>query len=140
MQKLWRFLWSEKGRELIRYGVIGVATTVVSFGTLWLFVNAARLDANLSNVLSIVCAVLFAYAANKLFVFRSHCGTRAALVREAVSFFAARGIAMLVEAGGFSLLYELCRVPYMVSKLVISVVVLVLNYVLSKLVVFRKKA
>ena len=140
MKQLWRRFWafflSEKIQELFRYAVIGVLTTAVSFGTLWAF--AKLLDPNLANALSVVCAVAFAYVANKLFVFRTHCATRAELLREALSFFAARGVTMLLEIGGFSLLYEVFHAPYMLAKVFISVLILVLNYVFSKLLVFRK--
>jgi putative flippase GtrA len=51
----------------------------------------------------------------------------------------ARGVTMLIEVGGFSLLYELLHCPEMLAKVIISVVILVLNYVFSKLLVFRKK-
>ncbi len=143
MQKLWQrlraILLSDKIQELFRYAVIGVLTTAVSFGSLWFFVNITGINANIANIFSIVCAVVFAYAANKLVVFRTHCPTRADLLREAVSFFAARGLTMLVEAGGFSLLYEVFEIQYMVSKVLISVLILVLNYVLSKWIVFRKE-
>ncbi|MEA4823643.1 MAG: GtrA family protein [Clostridiaceae bacterium] len=143
MQKLWQrlraILLSDKIQELLRYAVIGALTTAVSFGSLWFFVNITGINANIANILSIVCAVVFAYVANKLVVFRTHCRTRADLFREAVSFFAARGLTMLVEAGGFSLLYEICGIQYMISKGIISVLILVLNYVLSKWVVFRKQ-
>ena len=139
IKKLWNWFLTDKIQELFRYCVIGALTTLVSFGTLWIFVHLAGMDANLANILSIICAVLFAYVTNKLFVFRSHSADLNALFREAVAFFAARGVSMLVEAGGFSLLYELLHLNEMVAKLIISVVVLILNYVLSKWIVFRKK-
>ncbi len=139
IRRLWDFAWSEKGRELIRYAIIGVLTTAVSFGTLWIFSDLLHINANVANILSILCAVLFAYVANKLFVFRSHCATAGELAREALSFFAARGATMLIEAGGFSLLYEVLKCPEMLAKAIISILILVLNYVFSKLLVFRKK-
>ncbi len=139
IRRLWDFAWSERGRELIRYAVIGVLTTAVSFGTLWIFSNLFHINPNLANALSVICAVVFAYIANKLFVFRTHCDTAGELAREALSFFAARGVTMLLEVGGFSLLYELLHCPEMLAKVIISVVILVLNYVFSKLLVFRKK-
>ena len=139
IRRLWDFAWSEKGRELIRYAVIGVLTTAVSFGTLWFFSDVLHINPNVANALSVVCAVLFAYVTNKLFVFRSHCATAGELARGALSFFAARGLTMLIEVGGFSLLYELLHIPEMWSKVIISVVILVLNYVFSKLLVFRQK-
>lgn len=139
IKRLWAWFLTDKIQELFRYGIIGGLTTLVSFGTLRIFTKYAGLNPNFANVLSIICAVLFAYVTNKLFVFRSHCRELNELLREAVAFFAARGAAMIVEAGGFSFLYELCGFSEMTAKLIISVVIIVLNYVLSKCLVFKKQ-
>jgi len=139
IKRLWAWFMTDKIQELFRYCVIGALTTLVSFGTLRLFTKYAGINPNFANVLSIICAVIFAYVTNKLFVFRTHCRDLNELLREAAAFFAARGVAMLVEAGGFSLLYEVCHLSEMLAKLVISVVIIVLNYVLSKWLVFRKQ-
>ena len=139
MKKLLALLENEKIQELIRYVIVGVATTFVSWGTLWVFCYPLSIHPDIANILSIICAVLFAYAANKLVVFRTHCKNIAELGREALSFFAARAATMVLETVGFSLAYNMLHLSPMISKVVISVAVLVANYVLSKLFVFRKK-
>lgn len=131
-------LQNPKMQELIRYGIVGVATTLVSYATLWLFCYPLDINPDAANVLSILCAVIFAYVANKLVVFRTHCTTLSELGREALSFFAARAATMVLETVGFSLVHNLLHLSPMIAKLVISVVVLIANYVLSKLFVFRR--
>ncbi len=125
--------------ELIRYGVIGVFTTLVNFVIFYLLDTVLSLDANVSNVISVVCAVVFAYVTNKLFVFRSHCPSLRALWLEAFSFFSARGITMLIEVGGVFLATVLFHFDAMISKIAINVIVLILNYVFSKWFVFQKE-
>ena len=137
-EKLKAFIKSEAFWELFRYGIIGVLTTAVSYGTMYVFHYMWNMESNLSNTLSILCAILFAYAANKLFVFKSKTDSFPALLREAASFFAARGFAMLVEIVGYFFFNTILRIEAMIAKLLINIVVLILNYVLSKLFVFRK--
>jgi putative flippase GtrA len=139
MKKILDILKSEKFLELFRYGVVGVATTFVSWGTLWLLCYPLSVNPDIANVISIILAVLFAYAANKLIVFRTHCENLVALGREALSFFAARAATMVLETVGFSISYNILHLSPMAAKIVISVLVLIANYVLSKLFVFRKK-
>ncbi|WP_281692633.1 GtrA family protein [Agathobaculum desmolans] len=124
--------------ELIRYGVIGVLTTVVNFAVFYLFESVLAVNANLANVISVICAVIFAYITNKQFVFRSHCPSFRALWREAFSFFSARGITMLIEVGGVFLATTVLHCNAMLSKAAINVIVLILNYVFSKCFVFQK--
>ena len=125
--------------EVIRYGIVGVLTTVVSWGSLWLLCYPFGWDPYMANVASILLAVIFAYAVNKLFVFRTHCENAFVLVREMLSFFAARGLTMILEDVGFRVAHGVMQLSPMLSKIMISVFVLVANYVLSKLFVFRKK-
>lgn len=124
--------------ELVRYGVIGVCTTLVNFVIFYLLDTVLGLDANVANVISVVSAVIFAYVTNKLFVFQHRCDSFAALVREAVSFFSARGVTMLIEVGGV-FIATLLKLDAMLSKIALNVIVLVLNYVFSKWFVFRKE-
>ena len=119
--------------ELVRYGVIGVCTTLVNFVIFYLLDTVLGLD-----VISVVSAVIFAYVTNKLFVFQHRCDSFAALVREAVSFFSARGVTMLIEVGGV-FIATLLKLDAMLSKIALNVIVLVLNYVFSKWFVFRKE-
>lgn len=126
----------EKYKEIFWYLVVGVLTTVVSFVTYALFVYLCNMDAVLAEALSWACAVLFAYPTNKLLVFRNHSKK---IVREFLSFVLSR-----VATGVFGVVFiavfvNMLHGNEMVMKIISNVVILVLNYVFSKLITFRKK-
>ncbi len=139
MSKFSKYLKSESFNELFRYAVTGVLTTLVSYSTFYLFNYKLHIESNTSNTLSVICAVTFAYFANKCFVFKTKCPTLMALVKEAISFFSARGISMLIEVLGYFILYSLLHIDALISKILVNIVVLITNYMLSKFVVFRKQ-
>ena len=123
--------------EFIRYAVIGGLTTAVNFGLSALLYGALKWDENLSNVIAVVCAVIFAYLANKWFVFRTRCTGRRDLLREAFSFFSARAATMLLEIGGLFLLVTKAGLPFFWIKAALTVLVVLINYVFNKRRVFH---
>lgn len=134
-----------KYREIINYLLFGACTTAVSWGTYSLFVKAIGMSVGVGNVLSWICAVLFAFVTNKLFVFESKTWKPAVAVREFFSFIGARLVTGAIEWIGvpfFSthgLTYPLFGVKGLLAKIVVSVVVIILNYLFSKFLVFFKK-
>ena len=123
-------------RELILYVVFGLLTTAVSIVTFHLC--EALVHYTVANIISWVLAVSFAYVTNRIFVFRSE-NRGARLVKEIALFFAARLFSLAVEEGGLVLLIDLLHMDSLIAKLILQVVVVVLNYILSKLVIFKKK-
>lgn len=141
-----------KHKEIIMYLVFGVLTTVVSWGSYAVFESAfkkAIVDVNVlvavANVLSWVTAVLFAYITNKLFVFESKSFKPTTLFKEIGLFVGSRLISGAVEWVGVPLLVwiglnqTIFGVEGMVAKVLVSVIVVILNYILSKLIVFKKE-
>ncbi|MBQ2687265.1 MAG: GtrA family protein [Clostridia bacterium] len=141
-----------KHKEIIMYLVFGVLTTVVSWGSYAVFESVfkkAIVDVNVlvavANVLSWVTAVLFAYITNKLFVFESKSFKPTTLFKELGLFVGSRLISGAVEWVGVPLLVWLglnqtiFGVEGMVAKVLVSVIVVILNYILSKLIVFKKE-
>lgn len=131
----------KKYEEIIRYLIVGVMTTVVSLATYYICVytflnpeNAVELQ--VANVISWIAAVSFAYITNRIFVFKSK---NKNILQEMSAFFAAR-----VGSLGLEMLIMFLSVTWLgmndkVMKLVVQFVVVVANYVLSKIFVFRKK-
>lgn len=99
-----------------------------------------RIEVNLSNVISVVCAILFAYVVNKIFVFESRCPSFSALAAEFVKFVGARGVTMIVEVGGVFLLYNIIGQNELIAKLETQIIVLIANYIISKFLVFKSSA
>lgn len=141
-----------KHKEIIMYLIFGVLTTVVSWGSYALLekaFSAAIVDVNVlvavANVLSWVIAVLFAYITNKLFVFESKSFKPTTLFKEMGLFVGSRLASGAVEWVGVPLLVwiglnqTIFGVEGMLAKVIVSIIVVILNYILSKLIVFRKE-
>lgn len=124
-------------RESVTYIIFGVLTTAVdwvSYAVLW----AMGADYRVSTALSWAAAVLFAFVTNKFFVFRSmEVGLRR-LGREFVSFVACRGATGIFTMAGMIVMVDMLHWNEFFGKLVVSAVSLVLNYILSKLFIFKK--
>ena len=144
------FRWFEpffqKNREVLMYLFFGVMTTLVSFVTAgiakYLCENAGlgkSAVSNISTVVSWICAVTFAYVTNRIWVFDSKARGKKGIFAEMVSFYSGRLFTLFVEMGIMWLGYDLLDINYWVTKIFANVVVLILNYVISKLFVFKKK-
>lgn len=134
-------------KEVFSYLFFGVLTTVVNFAVFALCENKMHYLA--ANAIAWVAAVVFAFVTNKLFVFDSKSWKPNVLFKEAVSFTGARLITLGIEELGLWGLIDLLRLdkvftlPFisgeMVVKIIISIVVVILNYFFSKLIIFKKK-
>lgn len=125
-------------RELISYGFWGVATTLVNYAVYFLCTRVLTLDPLAANVLAWAVSVAFAYVVNKLFVFSSKSWERPVVLREAWQFVSARLFSGVLETAGIFLFVTLLHFHDGVVKIIAGIVVILLNYVLSKWVVFRK--
>lgn len=134
--------WMKKviRNQAVRYLFFGGCTTLVNIGSYALLRYLAGVDMTTANFLSIGLAILFAYVVNKLFVFESRCETFWELVKECGQFIGMRLTTMFIEVFGVILLTCVWGMYDMIAKLVIQVVVLALNYIFSKVFVFRHKA
>lgn len=130
-------------KELINYGVFGVATTVVNWLVYSFFVKNFSVDLNVANMIAWLMAVLFAFVVNKLFVFQSKSWRKDITCKEFTLFIGARIFSGIFEILGLPFLLwlgvqqSLLGVEGLVAKIIISVLVIVLNYVFSKFVVFN---
>lgn len=125
--------------EKMRYLIAGGCTTAVNLVVFFLLRVLTPISRNTCNAIAIAMAIAFAYFANKFFVFQSRRRGTYETIVEAVQFVSARLVSMVVEILGLAILCDTFRVPELFSKFLIQVIVLVLNYVFSKLIVFRKK-
>ncbi len=130
-------LWENE--ELVSYLFVGVATTVVNYVVYVLVTRLGHMTYMAGTWVAWVCAVAFGYWANKTFVFKTHCDSVPALVKECASFFAMRLVSLGMETFLMWLTVGVLHWPDLVMKIVINFVVIVLNYLFSKLFIFRKK-
>lgn len=127
-----------KYKELILYIFFGGLTTAVNWIVYFVLYNAFSIHYILSDAAAWVAAVLFAFFTNKSFVFNSNAKAYPQVLKEMFLFFGSRLITLFIE---IFLLYTSDKWLHMnvnISKIIIAVIVLVLNYVFSKIVVFRK--
>lgn len=151
--------------EVLSYLFFGVMTTVVNLGVFYvsdkILGNGALADfailgndfkvtfEDVSTLISWIFAVLFAYVTNKLWVFESKSWELKVVGKELISFFGARIVSFAVfESFGFMVvrnilininIFENENAPKWIAKILISVLVVAFNYVMSKLLIFRKK-
>ncbi len=124
--------------DLISYLFFGVLTTVVNYLVYIPCYHWTQLSA-VSNVIAWVVAVAFAYLTNKPFVFKSHDWSRKTVVPELTKFVSCRIGSGLLETGILLVCVDWLQMDGTVWKLITSVLVVILNYVGSKLLVFTKK-
>lgn len=128
-----------KYRELIVYLVFGVLTTVVNYLVYLPCYNLLHISSSVSNVIAWVAAVAFAYVTNKPFVFRSHDWSAKTVIPELTKFVGTRLGSGGIETAILLVFVDLLGMNGNLWKLLTSVIVVILNYVGSKLLVFRKK-
>ncbi len=142
-----------KYKELIIYGIFGVGTTVVNFASYKLFNIILGDDLYLvSNVIAWFICIIFAFVTNKIFVFKSKSWSAKTIFKEGSSFFASRIASFVIEEAGLFALVDLAGMKdmtfdlsviaisgNMVAKAIVGFVVVILNYIFSKFVIFNKK-
>ena len=127
----------KKYKEIINYLIVGALTTLVSIIIYFVCSRLLHINYMVSNVISWVGSVLFAYITNKKFVFMSKCDSNKEVIREIYQFFKYRVLSFVIDVFLMYVFVELFNIDDMISKVIVQVVVIVLNYVFSKLFVFK---
>lgn len=138
MEKIKELIKKFCTKEIILYAVFGVLTTLVNLGAFYVLSKLVGWDENLSNFIAITLAVLFAYITNKDLVFHSEAKNIKEKFLEFCKFIAGRAFTMVVEFVGCWLLFK-TPIPAMISKLAVTVIVIILNFFISKFFAFKHK-
>ena len=130
----------KKYEEIIRYLVIGVLTTVVSLIvyyilTMTIFNPNNALELQITNVISWIVSVTFAYFTNRKYVFKKKDN---ASIKEASSFYLSRVSTLLIDMWLMYIFVTALHFNDKIVKLIVQFIVIVLNYLLSKFIVFKK--
>ena len=124
-------------KELLLYGIFGVLTTLINM-LLYFLCRQVGMEVVPADVVAWVAAVAFAYITNKLFVFESKSFAPRRLLREIGEFVTARLASLLVDVAFLYVTVELLDLWELPMKVAANVVVIVMNYVFSKWIIFRK--
>ena len=133
-------------REVLLYLIFGGLTTVVDWGLSFLLYHfwGDAIEANAilvhgANVIAWAAAVLFAFITNRIWVFKSEKKGFLPILGELGSFAGGRVMTLLLQEAIFVIFFDIMGISEFIVKLIAAVLVIILNYFISKLIVFRKK-
>lgn len=130
-----------KYEEIISYLIVGGLTTVVSLATYYLLVYTIlnpkeAVELQIANIISWIASVTFAYFTNRKYVFKAK---EKISFKEGINFYLSRVSTLLLDMLMMYVFVSVLRFDDKIIKLIVQVIVIVLNYVLSKFIVFKKK-
>lgn len=128
----------EQHREKILYVVFGVFTTAVNTGVYWLCAHPLNMPVLPGTIIAWFFAVLFAYITNRKWVFRSEASAPREIAREVLSFYLCRLATGILDWVLMYLLVDQLHWNDLYVKIAVNILVILLNYVASKLLIFRK--
>jgi putative flippase GtrA len=131
----------KKYEEIVVYLFVGVFTTIINFAMYYLLVYTILnpnnpIELQVANIVSWICAVSFAYVANRKAVFKSN---EKNIKKEVVKFFGARVVTLVFDMLFMFITVSVFKINDKIMKILSNVFVTILNYVLSKIFVFKKK-
>lgn len=129
----------DKYKTQILYLIFGVVTTIVNIVCYAIFAKLLKIDPMISTIIAWILSVIVAFLTNKIYVFESKTNSKNEIVKEVISFFASRlaslGIDVLIMFIGVNLL----KIDDMIVKILSNIIVIVINYFLSKYFIFKSK-
>ncbi|MEG2441287.1 MAG: GtrA family protein [Acetivibrio sp.] len=130
--------WKERffTREIMAYIIVGIITTGINIISYDLLCNRLHISNLLANGGAWLFSVMFAFFANDRIVFKNMEGKNSWGMR-LTQFLLARGASLLVDEMGMLLLVDVVHVNNLISKAVMNVIIVILNYILSKKIIFR---
>lgn len=123
-------------KEVILYAVFGVITTLVNLGSFYIMNSLLHWEENIANFIAILLAVLVAYITNKDLVFHSKARNIKEKFYEFIKFMIGRAFTMVVEFVGGLILFQL-PIPNIISKAFLTIIVIILNFFISKFFAFK---
>lgn len=129
---------TKKYKEFLLYGIFGALTTLVNIVVYFIFTKELGINFLISNVIAWILSVLFAYITNKTFVFESKKLEIKEVLKEAVSFFSARLFTGALDMLVMYISVDLLSIDDFLMKILSNIIVILLNYFLSKYWIFKK--
>lgn len=128
----------KKYEEIINYLIMGVLTTLVSIVSYFILAKVFGINYLISNIISWIISVAFAYVTNKIFVFKNEVKEKKQVLIQIYQFVKYRLLSLIIDILLMYIFVELIKMDDMIAKVINQVIVIVLNYVFSKLFVFKK--
>ena len=128
-----------KYKEMIAYLFFGGLTTLVNIVAYWVCANLFGIGTVPATAIAWILSVAFAYVTNKLFVFESKSWAFSVVGKEVLSFVGCRAFSGVLDIFFMWLFVDMLHINDLLIKVLSNIVVIILNYVFSKLLIFRKK-
>lgn len=138
IKKIYNYIIKIIGKETFWYLFFGVLTTLINFITYYIFNIALSFSAGISTTIAFIISVIFAYITNKTWVFNSKKHKIIELVKEISLFFAARIFTYFFDLILMIIFVDKLHYNSVICKLIVNILVIILNYIFSKLIVFKK--
>jgi putative flippase GtrA len=129
----------ERRNEIIMYLVFGVLTTVINILCYVFLREYLHIEYILSTTIAWLISVIFAFLTNKKYVFKSNFTELNAVIQEFFSFIFFRVLSLGMDIGIMVVLVEIIKVDDFIAKIAANIVVVIMNYIVSKYVVFRTR-
>ena len=136
MNKIKKFI--KKHKEFISYGFWGGITTLLHILLFW-FLTKIGIKYYIANIITLITIKALAYIVNKIFVFKTKCKNKKELLKEIIKYIFSRLFTMLIDYFGLILLVEVFNMNELLGKIIILVLVVIINYFLCKLFVYKKE-
>lgn len=121
--------------EILTYIIFGLLTTVVNIAIFLFFTDVLKINYIISNIIAWFLSVLFAYITNRIWVFES---INDNIIKELSLFYVGRVFSGVVDTLLLYILISIFSVGVFTSKIIVQVLVVILNYVISKVIVFKE--
>lgn len=138
VNKLYAITCKFINKETISYLIFGVLTTLVDTITFFISNNVLKVEYVFATMVAWVLAVIFAYVTNKLWVFNSKNTKINVILKEAANFFIARILSLIFTIIWMIVTVEIIGVDEFLSKILANIFVVIINYLFSKLFIFKK--
>ena len=129
----------KKYKEIIMYLIFGGLTTLVNIVAYFILARLLNIETVASTIIALIVSILFAYITNKIFVFESKTNNKKDLLREMISFFACRALSGVMDVAIMYVTVDLWHFNDIIMKIISNIIVIIVNYVFSKLIIFKKK-
>ena len=126
-------------KDIFFYAVFGVITTIVNICSYWLLAHVFMLDIMKSTMVAWILAVFLAFYTNRKWVFHSVVVSTIGIIKEMSAFFVCRFFTGIVDVGCMYLCVEIFYLNDVYIKIFSNILVIILNYIASRLLIFKKK-
>lgn len=131
--------WYRSHQEGMRYLIFGALTTLVNIVAYSILYYAFHINNATSNIIAWIIGATFAYITNKLYVFNSKVNTKIELLKEILYFYGCRLLTLVIDEAIMIVTVDKFGWNALLMKIIANIIVIILNFVFSKILIFKKK-